>query len=247
MLHLFKLNKLAAIAVLLVLFSSCSKSDDGIISGNAKLTVTYASTNGQAIDVYVDDAKITPAPLSFGTTTGLAGNPYLTVDAGTRNVRISPNGTVNYVQGAIPFETDGTYSIFVLDTLSATSTLKGLILTDNLTSPAAGKAHIRFLHLSPDADTIDVDFAKVGDTTALAGKIYYGRATSFDPALSMFQPINAGVYHVNILKAGTESPVLASLPYTFEAGKIYTVYASGLKSATAGSPLALNSRVILHN
>ncbi|MBC7937848.1 MAG: DUF4397 domain-containing protein [Rhizobacter sp.] len=245
--YLFKFIKLLAFAGAVMFLSSCDKSDDDIVSGTAKVTVTNASPDAPAVDVYVDNVKITDTQLGFATTTGMPGSPYLTVDAGTRNVRISANGTINVTQGNVPFSPNVTYSIFVFDTLSTTATLKGLVLADSLTAPAAGKSHIRFLHLSPDADTIDIDFAKVNDTTPLTDKRYYGRATNADPGLATFLPINAGVYTINIMKANTKTPVLATLQFTFAEGKIYTVYAAGLRAAAQGSPLALHSRVILHN
>lgn len=247
--HLLKFTKLAACAAVLILSASCSKSDtDDASSGTARTSFTNAAPNGAASDLYVDNVKITPAPIGFGTTTSLLGNPYLTVTSGLRAVRISPNGSTNYTQGSIPFTKDASYSIFIFDTLSATSTLKGLVLTDNLATPAAGKAHVRFLHLSPDAGNVYVDFAKTNDTTKISNRPYIGNAVSTDPVLGDFAAINAGAYNINI-KAGATDPVLVGLSYNFAEGKIYTVYLKGLKANGYGTanPNGVNPTVILHN
>jgi hypothetical protein len=247
--HLLKFTKLATCAAALALFVSCSKSDDtDASSGTAKTSLTNASPDAAASDLYVDNVKITAAPLGFGSTTSELGSPYLTVTSGSRSVRVSPNGTTNYTQGTIPFTKDNHYSIFVLDTLSATSTLKGLVLLDNLTAPAAGKAHVRFVHLSPDAGNVYVDFAKTNDTTKISNRPYVGNIAVSDPAMGNFTAINSGAYNINI-KAGTTDPVLVGLPYTFAEGKIYTVYLKGLKSNGYGTanPAGVNPAVILHN
>ncbi len=243
--HLLKFTKLAACMAALAFFTSCNKNDDDVVSGTARVSFTNASPDAPALDVYVDNAKVTASPLQFTGTTGLFSDPYLSVNAGTRNVRISPDGTTNVTQGNIPFATNGVYSVFAFDTLSATSTLKGLVLQDNLATPATGKAHVRFLHMSPDAGTIDIDLAKTNDTTKISNKAYLGNVAS-DPGVSSFAAVNAGVYAINIRAAGT-TPVLVSHPFTFADGKIYTIYASGLKANGYGTPTGLNTSIIIHN
>lgn len=242
--HLLKFTKLATCIAALSFLVSCDKNDEEVVSGQTYASVTNASPDGAPVDMYVDNIKVTPSPVPFGATTGTIVNPYLTFDAGTRSVRLSPDGTTNYTQGNIPFNTNAMYSIFLFDTLSATSTLKGIILFDDLSGPAVGKAHVRFVHLSPDAGTIDVDLAKTNDTTKMTNRVYSGNLASIEPSVSAFTPVNAGNYNIN-LRTATTTTQLATLPYVFEEGKIYTVYARGLKNGTG--TLALNSSVIVHN
>ena len=61
---------------------------------------------------------------------------------------------------------DKLYSIFVADTASKTTFITA---TDDLVRPATGKAKLRFVHLSPDADKLDVTS---GDSTLFSGKAY---------------------------------------------------------------------------
>ena len=245
MLQVFRLTKLAIAATALTFFSACNKDDDNMTTGTAKVSVTNASPDAPAGDVYIDNVKATGTALAFTSTTGFNGDPYLTVNAGTRNVRIT-DGTTNFTQGGIPFSANAVYSIFAFDTLSNTSTLKGLVLQDNLAAPAAGKAHVRFLHLSPDGGAIDVDLAKANDTTRISNKTFIGSLTVSDPSLGNFSPINSGVYNINIKATGT-TPVLSSFPFTFAEGKIYTVYARGLKANGVGTAFGLNTSIIIHN
>lgn len=242
--HLLKFTKLGFCLTALAFLTSCDKNDD-TVSGTAKVSVTHASPDAPAVDVFIDNVKVTPAKLEFTGTTGILTDPYLTVNAGTRNVKVSPDGTNNVIQGSIPFSPNKIYSIFAFDTLSATSTLKGLVLDDNLAIPAAGKAHVRFLHLSPDAGNVDVSLAKTNDTTKISNKPYIGNITP-DASLSVFAPVNAGSYNIIVKAAGT-TPELVNFPFNLVEGKIYTVYAKGLKANTPGTPGALGVSILIHN
>ena len=242
--HLLKFTRLAACLAALAFFASCDKNDDDVVSGTAKVSFTNASPDAPAMDVYIDNVKATASPLSYTATTGLLTDPYLTVNAGTRSVRIA-NSTTNFTQGNIPFGGNKVYSVFAFDTVSNTSTLKGLVLQDNLAAPAAGKAHVRFLHLSSDGGAIDIDLAKTNDTTKITNRVFLGNV-NVDPSVSNFSAVNAGAYNINIRAAGT-APVLVSHSFTFAEGKIYTVYASGLKANGYGTPTGLNTSIIIHN
>jgi len=242
--HLLKFTRLAACMAALAFFASCDKNDDDVASGTAKVSFTNASPDAPAVDVYIDNVKATAAPLPYTATSGLLTDPYLTVNAGTRSVRIT-NGTTNFTQGNIPFGGSKVYSVFAFDTVSNTSTLKGLVLQDNLAAPAAGKAHVRVLHLSPDGGNIDIDLAKTNDTTKITNRVFLGNV-NVDPSVSNFSAVNAGAYNINIRAAGT-TPVLVSNAFTFAEGKIYTIYASGLKANGYGTPTGLNTNIIIHN
>lgn len=61
---------------------------------------------------------------------------------------------------------DKLYSVFVADTGSKTTFI---IAEDNLVRPATGKAKVRFVHLSPDAEKLDLTS---GDSTLFSGKEY---------------------------------------------------------------------------
>lgn len=225
--------------------SSCGKDDDDIIN-TAKLSATHASPGSPNVDIYIDGAKVTNAQLSYPGTTGVSGNPYLDVNAGIRNVKVSPNGILNVIDANLLLEANKSYSVFAYDVLGSGTTIKVLFLSDNLKLPDTGKAHIRFLHLAPGAPAVDIEFAKTGSASIDLANIPYVGVSPNATALSTFTPIDAGPYTVNIRATGTTAVVLG-VPITFTAGKIYTIYARGLMSNGVGTALGLNASVITHN
>lgn len=238
-------SKLLLPVLALGFFTSCSDDDDDTPPATAKVSVTHASPGSPAVDIYVDGTKVTTTQLSYSNTSGTSGNPYLTVNAGTRNIKVSPNGTLNVIDANVPFAANNAYSVFAYDVLGSGTTLRALVLGDDLTAPAAGKAHIRFLHLSPDAPNVDIELARTGASSINLTNIPYVGPT---PAanLNVFTPVDAGDYTVNVRAAGT-SPVVLTAPLTFTAGKIYTIYARGLLANGVGTADGLGASVILHN
>jgi hypothetical protein len=243
--RLFSLKKMIIPVLALGILSSCDKNDDEI-TATAKLSATHASPGSPAVDIYVDGAKVTTTQLSYPGTTGVAGNPYLDVNAGVRNIKVSPNGTLNVIDANLSLDANKVYSVFAYDVLGTGTSLKALLLTDDLTAPAAGKAHIRFIHLAPGAPAVDIELAKTGSASINLTNIPYVGASPNAAVLSAFTPVDAGAYTVNVRATGTTAVVL-SAPLTFAAGKIYTVYARGLITNGIGTTLGLNAGLITHN
>jgi hypothetical protein len=109
------------------------------------------------------------------------------------------------------------------------------LTVDDLTTPAAGKAHVRFIHLSPDAPAVDI--AVVG------GPVVFPNS-SFKQA-SAFTPLAAGTYNLEVRVAGTSTVALTLPPITVADGKIYTVFAKGFLSGTGTQ--ALGAEIIVNN
>ncbi len=242
---LLSFRKMMVPLLALGLFSSCDKDDDDI-AAPAKLSATHASPGSPAVDIYVDGTKATSTQLSYPNTTGVAGNPYLEVNSGVRNVKVSPNGTLNVIDANLSLDPGKAYSVFAYDVLGSGTTLRALLLTDDLTAPATGKAHIRFLHLSPDAPAVNIELVMTGSAAINLNNIPYVGPSPNATTLSAFTPVDAGAYTVNVRASGTTAVVL-SVPLTFTAGKIYTVYARGLLANGVGTTLGLSASLITHN
>lgn len=242
---LFSFSKLLLPVLAIGMLSSCDKDDDEI-AAPAKLSATHASPGSPNVDIYVDGVKVTASQLSYPGTTGTAGNPYLDVNSGMRNIKVSPNGTLNVIDANLSFDPGKAYSVFAYGVLGTGSTLRALLLTDDLTTPATGKAHIRFLHLAPDAPAVDIELARTGSAAINLTNIPYIGPSPNATTLSTFTPVDAGAYTVNVRANGSTAVVL-SAPLTFVAGKIYTIYARGLLANGVGTALGLNASLITHN
>ena len=245
MLHKSRLPSLLPCLALLIFFSGCSKGEDDV-SGNARISLTHSATEAPALDAFIDAEKITTAPLSFGNTTGVQGDPYINTNAGIRYLRISTDGTKNVVQGNVPLAVDGVYSVFAYDSIGTGGVLKTLILTDKLTAPADNKTHIRFLQLSPDTGRITLQFTNTTDTVVFSGRSYLGSQV-IDASLGNFSAINAGDYTIRVTTAGTITPVLYTVPISLNEGKIYTIYTRGKKANGIATPTGFNISTIAHN
>jgi hypothetical protein len=230
------LNKWIFATCLAVLFTACKNDDDVMEPATAKVMVVHASPDAPAVDLYVDNAKVNTTALAYPGNTG-----YLTVNAGDRNFKVNPTGTTTTVIDAnVTLTANMAYSVFAYDSVSK---IKPLVVADDLTTPAAGKAHIRFLHLSPNAPAVTVGVQNGATFTPVFSNRSFETATSA-AANQAFTPVDAGTYTFQVQLAGDGTPVLTVPNVALEAGKIYTVFARGIVGNTT-SPLG--PEVIVHN
>ena len=228
----FYMPVLALLAI--VSFSSCKKDDPN--PGESRLMTVHASPDAPPVDLLINNVKKNATPLAFRGNT-----EYISVPAGTQNLKINPAGsTTPVIEGTIPLEGNKSYSVFAINRLSS---IRAIAAEDNLAAPASGKAHIRFFHLAPGANIVNIGALVAGNFVAW----YSNRA--FEDQLSMnsfsgFTPIDAGTYSVDVRVAGTTSSLLPPRDIALEAGKIYTIYVRGLLG-NASTPFEVAT--ILHN
>ena len=230
---MFRLVRFSAIAVgLLAAVSLTSCNDDNKTNPVApapqsQVMAVHASPDAPGVDLLVDGA-VAGTNLMYPSNTS-----YLGIASGTHNVKVNVTGTSTTVINADVSLTAGThYSVFACDSVSKIS---ALVLTDDLTTPAAGKAHVRFVHLSPNVPAVDV--AVTGGPILFANEEFKGH--------SAFTPVTAGTYDLEVRVAGTSTVVLPLPGITLTAGKIYTVFAKGFVGGTGAQ--ALGAQIIANN
>lgn len=229
-----KWMKLMLLAVLpAMVLTSCDDDDDETpVIETASVMVVHASPDAPGVDLLVDDAKQNNAALTFPNNTG-----YLDVPAGRRNVKVNAAGTNNSVINAnVDFERDKNYSVFAINRLSS---IEALILEDNLAAPAAGNAHVRFVHLSPDAPAVDIVAVVGGVASPLFPNVSFKGS-------SPFTPVPAGTYNLQVRLAGTETVALDLPNVQVAAGRIYTVFARGFASPPSGNNNGLGAEIIVN-
>ncbi|MCA9670221.1 MAG: DUF4397 domain-containing protein [Myxococcales bacterium] len=191
----------------------------------AKALVVHASPDAPGVDLLVDNSKVNTTPLTFTANTG-----YLDVQSGARNVKVNAAGTsTSVIDANLTLDPNKSYSIFAINTLA---NIEALVLEDDLSTPSAGKAHLRFAHLSPDAPAVDI-WIKGSPAPIFTNMKFKGSTT--------FIPVKAGTYAIEVKLAGTHTTVLESGHLTLDASGIYTVWASGLVgNGTLGAELIRN-------
>lgn len=218
-------------AVTTLTFAGCSDDENTNAptpsSNKANVLVVHASPDAPGVDLLVDNT-IAGTNLTFPNNTG-----YLSVNAGTRNIKVNVTGTsTTVIQANLNLMENKNYSVFAVNQVSA---IEPLVLEDDLTTPASGKAHLRFIHLSPNAPAVNITLT---DGTILFGNVSFKGSTNFTP-------INAGTYNLQVRDAATNQTVVLELPnVTVQAGKIYTVFAKGLLGGTGVQ--ALGAQIIVN-
>lgn len=186
----------------------------------ALLRVKHASPDAPAVDVLVNGTK------ALGDVPFPVSSEYLPLLNGAVNLKVNVAGTTTTVLNAdLPLAAQKAYSVFAVDLVSR---LTPLVVEDDLAAPAAGKAKLRAIHMSPDAPEVDVWVNGAKVLSAVPFK-----------AASPYLEVPAGATDVKIAVAGTTTVVLSANP-TLKAGEIYTAAAIGTLNAVPAKPLALN-------
>lgn len=194
-----------------------------LVNSTSNVLVVHGSPDAPGVDLLVDQNVVNAAALTFPNNTG-----YLPVNAGDRNFKVNVSGSSTTVIDVTPnLDRAENYTVFAANFVAG---IEPVLLADDLTAPAAGNAHVRFVHLSPDAPNVDITLT---DGTVVFGDRAFKSATDFTP-------LAAGTYDLQARVAGTSTVALNLPGIALEAGKIYTVFANG---ALAN----LNASIIVNN
>ena len=223
---------LGVLSISALLVSGCSDDDDtNPMSSSPSLQkstvmIIHASPDAPGVDILVDNAKAV-TNLGFPKNTG-----YVDLTAGMRNVKVNASGTsTTVINGDFDLAANAHYSVFAVDSVSKITTV---VLADNLTAPASGKSHVRFIHLSPNAPAVDIGLT--GGGVVFPNVAFKGYVD--------FTPLDAGTYDLEVRLEGTSTVVLPLPGITLQAGKIYTVFAKGFVGGTGDK--ALGAEIIVN-
>jgi LPXTG-motif cell wall-anchored protein len=97
--------------------------------------------------------------------------------------------------------------------------IEPLVLIDNNSTPEAGKAHVRFVHASPDAPAVDIAVADGGPV--LFSNVEF-------KGVGDYLPVDAGTYDLEVRIAGTETVALEVPGVALADRTVYTIFAMGL-------------------
>ncbi len=192
-------------------------------AGGPRVRAVHASPDAPAVDVWVDGAKaFTNAPFK-GIT------PYAEVAQGMHNFQIVPTGATTpvVIEVDLDLQNNTDYTILAVNTLSS---IEPVVLVDNNALPAAGKAHVRFVHASPDAPAVDI--AVTGGPVLFGGISFKG--------VGDYLPVDAGTYNLEARLAGTQTVALSLPGITLKEGTVYTVYAMGFAAGTPALTAAIS-------
>lgn len=199
-----------------------------LTTATSNVLVVHASPDAPGVDLLVDGIVVNAQTLEYPNNTG-----YLSPSAGTRNINVNVSGTsTTVIDATLTLVPNAAYTVFAADVVS---NITPVVFEDDLSAPASGKAHVRFIHLSPDAPAVDITLT---DGTVVFGDIEFKESTAFTP-------LDAASYDLQVRLAGTSTVALDLPGIVLTEGKIYTVFAKGLVSGNGDQ--ALGAEIITNN
>jgi len=182
----------------------------------ARVRVAHASPDAPTVDILVNDGK------AFGEVSFIDVTDYAALPAGTYNIKVVPAGLTE----PVVIEADIEVVAGMDYTVAATGRLGDiapLVLEDNSAAPEYGKAHLRFVHVSPDAPavTIAVKEGPAGERELFSGVEFR--------EVGDYARLDAGEYDFDVTFEDLGFPVTLDLgDWDLEDGHIYTLFAMGL-------------------
>jgi len=216
------------------ILSSCSLDDDSNNYVNypepevAYGIIANASPASGDLFFFADTNRVNDTPLAFTNALGYynfaLGNRVLSVKNSAGNTLATQN---------ITLERGDAFSAFAVNTFDD---LEIVVYRDSIASANAGKAYVRFINLSPDADPISVS----GTTQTFAASLAFKQATPFTE-------VTPGSYDFTYKDIATQDTLAQDSAVAFRAGRIYTIYTKGFTTPPTGSNDTFSTKVIQHN
>jgi Domain of unknown function (DUF4397) len=204
-----RLLAVSAVLVLSLALATSAMAADGM----ARVRVVHASPDAPAVDVWVNGT------VAFSNAPYKGITPYAELAPGSYKVQVSPTGATEpiVIDATLDLAADTDYTVVAVGQLE---NIEPLVLVDNNSAPAAGKAHVRFVHASPDAPAVDI--AVTGGPVLFSNVPFKGTGD--------YLPVDAGTYDLEARVAGTDTVALSVPGVKLEDGKVYTIFAMGLVS-----------------
>ncbi|SOD20066.1 DUF4397 domain-containing protein [Pedobacter xixiisoli] len=221
------LYSIFAIAIV-ALASACGKNDTQVTEYGS-LSIYNASPSTATHDVYLNGSKLNSAALPYA-----GGVKYTQLTAGTYESKftIASETASVYTKTGIAVG-NNTFSTLYLT--GNTGSFDGVLVTDDFGTPAADKAYVRFINLSPDATALDLRIKDA--TTNLASNQAFKKN-------SAFAAVDAGA-KVFEIKETSASTAKTTVEHTLVNGKFYTIIAGG-KFNPGNNERTFNGQVITH-
>ncbi|MBN1937848.1 MAG: DUF4397 domain-containing protein [Anaerolineae bacterium] len=197
-------------AVLTTLVLALSLAVPAFAQSGARVRVVHASPDAPAVDVLVNGG-VAFANAPFKGITG-----YAPLATGTYNIKVVPTGetTPVVIEADLTLEAKD-YTVVAVGKLAD---IEPLVLVDNNATPAAGKAHVRFVHVSPDAPAVDI--------AVKGGPVLFSNIAFKE--VGDYLPVDAATYDLEVRLAGTSNVVLSVPGLALADRTVYTVFAMGL-------------------
>ena len=205
--------------------AACNKYHETLpIRYLSSLAIVHAAPGTPELSLHVDGFRSSVKGLTYGAFIN-----YTEIPDGTSEFAVTKKDSSRVlVKSSLNLKKGKFYSLFVTDVPAKPAFS---LFEDDLTVPAADKANVRFVNMSPDAGSLDLGVT--GQTTPVFTNVPFKGA-------SAFTGIAPGAEVTFEIKEYTKTDVVARIEKVkIEKGKIYTIWARGLRTATDSTKLGL--------
>ena len=222
-----------ALLVSFSIFVGCTESEEsnpiGNTPGEASIRVLHTSYDAPSVDVKVD-GNTAFSDLGYGISSG-----YANLDAGSYNITVTPSGLSSpvVINADVTLEDGKEYTVIAAGDLANITP----VVVEDMRSPVADMAKIRFAHMSPDAPNVDIKLDTGKGTTVFANAGF--------KQVADYTMVSGGTYTFVVTAANSTDEVVTFDPITVENGMVYTVVAHGTLDDTDNYPFA--ARVFIDN
>lgn len=185
-----------------------------VLDAKSRIRVVHNVANGPNVDGFFDGAKVLKG---VGYK---AISDYLEVPSGKHSIDVKVADTDTVITGGdIVLAPGEVYTFIVHGLISDLKSIQPLLLKDDLSCPAPGKAHVRLVHAAASVPAADV----YAGNFRIFDNVSYGQVGY--PAYLL---TNAGAVDVSVTPHDSKTVVLGPLALKLADGGVYTVIASGL-------------------
>lgn len=214
---------IALVSLCFLFLTSCSKKNpDVIVQGQAKVKVINAIQTGIKQDVFIDNQKMTNAALAFAET-----SDYIKIPSGSRALSYVGSDNTN-TDASLNFIPSITYSTFL--TADRSGNREIVSYEDNLSNPDIKTAKFRVINLTP--------YFSTGINVSIQSGSPFVNALLFKEASNYFNLEAGAALRYNVVGSGNVKTIVAE---DLVPGKIYTIWFSGLTTATLEAHLVVDN------
>jgi hypothetical protein len=217
------------LSIITLMFWSCKPSPIPAYTGNTMLRIVNVTPEDNSINFYINDTIKNRTAITYKQTLN-----NITTSAGEKSVYVKNNGVlIEKSRLNILFLNQFNYTVFLSGKIAKDS-LNYITLVDSLKNPSNGKAKVRIINTISNIGSIEGVFTTaLKDSVANFSNINYATSTNY----LEFVP---GNYLVKIRKSNDKETLAALANIQILAGKIYTIYGSGLLNGGPNYPLSVN-------
>ncbi len=229
----------------IIFLGACDKISiserDSPVTG-AKLKFIAASPNAPQMNFFLNNAKV--SAVNSSTTNveqgfGFGGNfpslEYTTVTpgSGTLSIAVPPASTLDpnavLFTGPVSFEDNKFYTIAAVDAYDvANKKVNTIVINDVLPAQDTSKAFVRFINLIPNSPAVTI--VTTANNNPVVSNVAYKSSTDFVVAPN--PGISTGL---TIKDAATGVNLSGNFSFTFNKGRVYTIFTRGLIGTTTGA------------